>query len=326
MSSAVSVTVPPRRAAGQPVSHGVLHQRLDRQERHHHAEHLGGDPHPDLQPVTEPGPLQGQIAVDVAQFGRQRGELARLPERIPGEVGEFDEQVAGPIRIGPDEGCDRGQGVVEEMRRDLRPQGPHLRPREVGPRFVEFGQLQLGADESRRLVGCPDQVRRDHRTRTDHQRTHGHPADEQRSDHGPGHRTPGLVAGLAGGQLAAPAAHRFRRRSCDRLLQAVVRTFAQSGQQGPVRPVQGDGRGTEQLPQGRQCPGGGLARQTVAQRRSGMARRLQRLGGRTQLRRALTPTTNPPDRGDNGGEHRNRDNRHDGTGHRIIMAVVAIMA
>jgi len=57
-----------------------------------------------------------------------------------------------------------------------------------------------------------------------------------------------------------------------------------------------------------------------------MARRLQRLGGRAQLRRALTSTTNPPDRGDNGGEHRNRDNRHDGTGHRIIMAVVAIMA
>src|SRR3954465_3383396 len=38
--------------------------------------HLGGDPEPALQPVAEPGLLQHQVALDVAQLVGEGGELA----------------------------------------------------------------------------------------------------------------------------------------------------------------------------------------------------------------------------------------------------------
>ena len=46
----------------------------------------------------------------------------RGAERVAGEVGELDEQLAGPHRIGADERGDRGERVVDEVRRDLRAQ------------------------------------------------------------------------------------------------------------------------------------------------------------------------------------------------------------
>ena len=63
----------------------------------------------DLQPVAEPGPLQQQVAVDRAQLLGQGGEVAVPAERVAGEVGELQQQLAGPLRVGAHEGRDRGQ-------------------------------------------------------------------------------------------------------------------------------------------------------------------------------------------------------------------------
>ena len=128
----------------QPVPHGVLHQRLQRQERHRDRQHLRRDLQPHLQPLAEAGPLQREVAVDRAQLLGQRGELAVRPERVAGELGELQQQLARPLRVGPDEGGDRGQRVVDEVRADLRPQRAHLGPHQPGPGLVELGQLQLG--------------------------------------------------------------------------------------------------------------------------------------------------------------------------------------
>ena len=70
--------------------------RVDRQ-------HLGGDLQPHLEPVTEPGPLDGQVAVDRAQLLGEGGELAVRPERVAGELGELQDQLPGPLRVGADE-------------------------------------------------------------------------------------------------------------------------------------------------------------------------------------------------------------------------------
>ena len=89
----------------------------------------------------------------------RRRVLPRGAERVPGEVGELDEQLAGPHRVGADERGDRGERVVDEVRRDLRPQRPHLGAVEPGARLVELGQLQLARHVPRDLAGGPQQHR-----------------------------------------------------------------------------------------------------------------------------------------------------------------------
>ena len=81
----------------EAVPDGVLDQRLEAEERHRHRQHLRRDLQRDLQPVAEPGPLEQQVAVDRAQLLGQRGEVAVPPERVAGEVGELQQQVAGPL-------------------------------------------------------------------------------------------------------------------------------------------------------------------------------------------------------------------------------------
>ena len=61
----------------EPVPDGVLHQRLDAQEGHRDRQHLGRDQQRDLQPVAEPGLLEHEVALDVAQLLGQRGERRR---------------------------------------------------------------------------------------------------------------------------------------------------------------------------------------------------------------------------------------------------------
>ena len=85
------------------VAYGVLDQGLDREERHRHAEHLWRNGQLHQEPVPEAGLLQRQIALDVLQFVAQRGEGAAPPERITGEIGEFQQQLSRPIRISADE-------------------------------------------------------------------------------------------------------------------------------------------------------------------------------------------------------------------------------
>ena len=143
----------------EAVPDGVLDQRLDAQERHRHRQHLGRDLHGHLQPVAEPGPLQQQVAVDRAQLLGQRRELAVPAERVAGEVGELQQQLAGPLRVGAHERRDRGQRVVDEVRADLGPQRAHLGLHQPGPRRLELGQLELGRHPPRHLVGGPHQAR-----------------------------------------------------------------------------------------------------------------------------------------------------------------------
>ena len=55
----------------EPMAHGVLHQGLQGQERDSDGQHLGRDPQRHLQPVTEPGLLQHEVALDRAElFGQ----------------------------------------------------------------------------------------------------------------------------------------------------------------------------------------------------------------------------------------------------------------
>ena len=154
-SSSTSMTPPGRgRAAtiviravpclsAQPVADGVLDQRLDAEERHGDGEHLGRDPQRDLEPVAEAGLLQQQVALDRAELLGERGELAVPAEGVAGEVGELQQQLAGPVGVGAHERRDRAERVVDEVRADLGPQRAHLGLHQPGPRGVQLGELEL---------------------------------------------------------------------------------------------------------------------------------------------------------------------------------------
>jgi hypothetical protein len=66
--SAVIVIVPPLGLLPRPVPHGVLHERLEREERQHHRQHLGRDLQLDVEPVAEAGLLQPDVALDVGEL------------------------------------------------------------------------------------------------------------------------------------------------------------------------------------------------------------------------------------------------------------------
>ena len=53
------------------------------------------------------------------------------------------QQLAGPLGVRPDERRDRGERVVDEVRRDLGPQRPHLGLHQRGTGLVQLGQLEL---------------------------------------------------------------------------------------------------------------------------------------------------------------------------------------
>ena len=88
------------------------------------------------------------------QFLGQRGEVPVPAEGVAGEVGELHHQLPGPGGIGVDEGGDRVERVVDEVRADLGPQGPHLGLHQQGAGGVQLGQLHLrghpGGDLGRR--------------------------------------------------------------------------------------------------------------------------------------------------------------------------------
>ena len=108
-------------------------------------------------PVAEPGALQQQVAVDAAQFLGQGGEVAVPAEGIAGEVGELDHQLPGARRVGVDEGRDRVQRVVDEVRADLGAEGPDLGLHQQGSRGVQLGQLHLRGHPVGHFAGGPDQ-------------------------------------------------------------------------------------------------------------------------------------------------------------------------
>ena len=127
----------------ETVSHGVLDERLDRQERHDRRQHLGGDLQRHLQSVAEPRALEPEVAVDRAELLGDGREVAVPAERVAREVGELEHELAGLRRVGVDERGDRVQRVVDEVGADLRTEGAHLGFGEGGARGVEFAELDL---------------------------------------------------------------------------------------------------------------------------------------------------------------------------------------
>ena len=137
----------------EAVPHGVLDERLDREERHDRREHLGGDLQRHLQPVAEPGALEAQVAVDRAQLLGHGREVAVPAERVAREVGELEHELAGLRGVGVDERRDRVERVVDEVRADLRAERAHLGLGERGARGVELAELDLRGDPVGHLAG-----------------------------------------------------------------------------------------------------------------------------------------------------------------------------
>jgi hypothetical protein len=63
-----------------------------------------------------------QVVLDVAELLGQCRERPAATERVAGEVGELQEEISGPVRVGADERGDGGQGVEDEVRADLGPE------------------------------------------------------------------------------------------------------------------------------------------------------------------------------------------------------------
>ena len=99
-------------------------------------------PQRDPQPLAEAGLLEDEVALGVAQLVGQRGVLTAAAQRVAGEVGELEQQLAGPVGVGAHERRDGGERVVDEVRADLRPQRPQLG-------LHQPGALRFGAGESR---------------------------------------------------------------------------------------------------------------------------------------------------------------------------------
>jgi hypothetical protein len=80
---------------------------------------------------------------------RDVGALAA--ERVARELGELGQQLARLLGLGVDVAGDRGERVVDEVRRDLRAQRAQLGAREPLALLLELLELELRADEARRL-------------------------------------------------------------------------------------------------------------------------------------------------------------------------------
>ena len=100
----------------QPVMDRVLDERLQHERREHDAQHLGGDPQGDVESVAEARPLQVEVGVDQADLFGHRHELPVAAEAVADEVGELHQELPGSVRVGADEGLDRRQRVVDEVR------------------------------------------------------------------------------------------------------------------------------------------------------------------------------------------------------------------
>ena len=90
-------------ASLEPVLDGVLDERLEGQEGNLDRQHLGCDAQHDAQPLAVPGLLEQQVLLDRAELVGERGEVAVAAEGVAGEVGELQQQVAGPLGVGAHE-------------------------------------------------------------------------------------------------------------------------------------------------------------------------------------------------------------------------------
>jgi hypothetical protein len=168
----------------EAVLDGVLHERLQAQVGDGDRQHLGRDAERHLQAFAEPRPLQQQVAVDRAQLLGQRRELPVGAVGIAGELGEVEQQLAGTVRVGPDERSDGRERVVDEVRADLSAQSGELCLRQPGPRGIELGQLQLTGDPAGDLLDGTYEAGRDLRGER-HQCAHHGVFHDKGGSHGP---------------------------------------------------------------------------------------------------------------------------------------------
>lgn len=93
----------------EAVLDGVLDQWLETEERQGDGQYFGSDLEGDREPFAEAGPYQCQVLVDGVEFVGEGGEVAVAAERVAGEVGELQQEFAGPLRVGADERGDGGE-------------------------------------------------------------------------------------------------------------------------------------------------------------------------------------------------------------------------
>ena len=73
-------------------------------------------------------------------------------EGVASEVGELQEQLAGPVGVGTHEAGDGAEGVVDEVRADLCSECSDLGLHEASAGGVELGQVELAGDPGGDLV------------------------------------------------------------------------------------------------------------------------------------------------------------------------------
>ena len=140
---------------GEPVAHGVLDEGLHREVGQRHRQHLGRDEQRDLEPVAEPGLLEHEVALDVAQLLGEGREGSARAQRVAGEVGEVDEQLAGPVGVGAHERRDGREAVVDEVRADLGAERPQLGLHDAGAGAGQLGEGELARHPRGDLLGGP---------------------------------------------------------------------------------------------------------------------------------------------------------------------------
>ena len=196
-------------------------------------------------------------------------ELAATTEGVAGEVGELEEQFAGAHRVGADEARDGRQGVVDEVRADLRPQGPEFR-------LGGAGRLERSSSASSTCVDTQ-------RATSSVARTVPAEVSVPKASRAPTTRSSPVIGATTADRIGHSSRSRRPRRSargrrCGRCAAPRRRARGRPGRDGRPQPSQTsvvvastmrDGRGPEQRPQVPRRPG-----------RAGLGEALRAGGGR----------------------------------------------
>ena len=290
-----------------PVAHGVLHQRLQRQHRHDRLQHLRVDLHPHAQPLAEARLLEPQVLLDVLELVGQRHVRALARERVADELGELDQQLARLLRARVDERGDGGERVVDEVRRDLRPQRAQLGAREPLALRLELRQLDHRRHQRGRL-GDHARLLQPHAARALVERDQhadaavAHAPAARRSRSAAGSRAP--RSRRAARRARAPRAARARGSRAASPAAVVVGAGALVRQQR-VGPGERDGVGAGQHAQRRGGRPGALGRQPAAQVRQDRRRRVDGAlhRGAARLEHAARRADEPPAGGQRRCQH-----------------------
>ena len=102
------------------MAHGVLHERLDEEGRHHHVVDVRLDVHFHGYPVlAETRDLERKVAFRLLYLAREQDEVGGVFQRAAVEHGELAQQDARLLGVRADERGDGVDGVEQEMRVDL---------------------------------------------------------------------------------------------------------------------------------------------------------------------------------------------------------------